>query len=125
MKTLGYHITKVLAMHSRAAFRILLYKFFCHDKYILTYHFQCKYLYGTSDGEVHFNWLIAGLSQESQPSSSRSLLKPGEIMKICLYLNLAEAMMGAVAKNTIGLWLNITGECSSASLAGSHLTFDL
>ncbi len=110
-------------MSSRAAFRILLYKFFCHDKYILTYHLQCKYLYGLSGGEVHFNWLIAGLSQESRPSNSRSLLKWGATLKIRPCLNLDEAMMGAVVKNTIGLWLNITGECSSASLAGSHSVF--
>jgi hypothetical protein len=29
-------------------------------------------------------------------------------------------MMGAVVKNIIKLWLNMTGECSSASLAGSR-----
>jgi hypothetical protein len=28
--------------------------------------------------------------------------------------------MGAAAKNIIRLWINMTGECSSASLAGSR-----
>ncbi len=41
-------------------------------------------------------------------------------MKIRPCLNLDEAMMGAVVKYTIGLWLNMTGECSSAPLAGLH-----
>ena len=41
-------------------------------------------------------------------------------LKIRYSLDLDEAMMGALAKNTIGFWLNITGECSSAPLAGLH-----
>jgi hypothetical protein len=41
--------------------------------------------------------------------------------EISACLNLNEAMTGAVAKNIVGLWINMTGECSSASLAGSRL----
>jgi len=36
-------------------------------------------------------------------------------LKIRLSLDLDEAMMGAVVENAIGLWLSMTGECSSAT----------
>jgi len=36
-------------------------------------------------------------------------------MKIRPCLNSDKAMMGAVVKNAIGLWLSMTGECSSAA----------
>ncbi|MHC4438522.1 MAG: hypothetical protein ACYS3S_14260 [Planctomycetota bacterium] len=41
-------------------------------------------------------------------------------MKIRSYLSLEAASMGAAAKYAMELWLNITGECSSAPLAGSR-----
>jgi hypothetical protein len=67
-----------------------------------------------SGGEVHFNWLIPDLSQELRE-------RLGAGLKIRLSLDLDEAMMGAWRKNRA--WLNMTGECSSAPLAGSRPAF--
>jgi hypothetical protein len=48
-------------------------------------------------------------------------LRYGEIRKIYTHRNLGEVIMGAAVENVTGLWINMTGECSSASLAGSRL----